>query len=338
MLYIVRQYPMLCETYIQAEIDALRDDYDIHVVTYGKPEGVDTYAENPAPYSVVRPGNPFLSAVRHLRPNLIHAHWMITAPEVMEAARHARVPYTMRAHSFDTLPASYMKPWFDVAPVALGAMGRDERLLGVLAFPMSRGFLTRAGLPDDKVIDCFPAVDVGRFLDHSPNGDGVMNVGACLPKKGMEQFIELARRMPDLHFDLYPVGYDVRQLAATNHEAGSPVEIHTCVQHSRMPAVFKAHRWLVYTADFTLKNVGWPLSIAEAQAAGCGVVMANIRPDLAQYVGDGGFLYDSIDEVEEIIRGPVPDDVRERGFELAARSDIQTHKKLLTDLWNRALY
>jgi hypothetical protein len=105
-----------------------------------------------------------------------------------------------------------------------------------------------------------------------------------------------------------------------------------------MPAEYKKHRWLVYTGDFDYPMLGWPMAIAEAQAAGVGVCIPNLRPDLAQYVGEGaGVLYDSIDELPGVVDGPLPDEIRERGFEQARRSDIEEHKHLLTGLWEDAL-
>ena len=37
------------------------------------------------------------------------------------------------------------------------------------------------------------------------------------------------------------------------------------------------------------------MAIAEAQAAGVSVCMPNIRPDIKEYVGEAGFVYDSIE-------------------------------------------
>jgi hypothetical protein len=101
---------------------------------------------------------------------------------------------------------------------------------------------------------------------------------------------------------------------------------------------YKQHQWLVYTAAFELATVGWPMAVAEAQAAGVGVCMPNIRPDLKEYIGNAGYLYDSISEVAEIIAKPVPDEIREAGFLQAKKSDIQEHKHLLTDLWHKAIH
>jgi len=91
-----------------------------------------------------------------------------------------------------------------------------------------------------------------------------------------------------------------------------------------MPAEYKRHRWLVYTASAKRNSVGWPMAIAEAQAAGVGVLMQNVRPDLADCVGPG-FLFDRLEEVERLVRGPVPEDRREAGFAHAMRSDVDGH-------------
>jgi hypothetical protein len=107
------------------------------------------------------------------------------------------------------------------------------------------------------------------------------------------------------------------------------------VQHEKMPEIYKKHNWLVYTACPTIKGVGWPMAIAEAQASGLGICMSNIRPDLKEYLGGAGFLFDSIKEVPDIICKPYPDEMREIGFEQSRKSDIGEHKFLLTDLWDK---
>jgi glycosyltransferase involved in cell wall biosynthesis len=109
------------------------------------------------------------------------------------------------------------------------------------------------------------------------------------------------------------------------------------VEPKDMPQQYKKHQWLVYTADFDLATVGWPMAVAEAQASGVGVCMPRIRPDLAQYVGQGGYLYDSIEEIVDLVRGPVPNEMREAGFAQAWLSDVQQQKHLLTGLWDCVL-
>jgi hypothetical protein len=57
-----------------------------------------------------------------------------------------------------------------------------------------------------KLVDCFPVVNFKRFFDSRPNGTSIMNVGACIPKKRMEDFVELALRVPELECNLYALG------------------------------------------------------------------------------------------------------------------------------------
>jgi hypothetical protein len=48
----------------------------------------------------------------------------------------------------------------------------------------------------------------------------IMNVGACIPKKKMEDFIELGTLAPKLQFNLYALGYNVEQLR--QHQQSQP--------------------------------------------------------------------------------------------------------------------
>lgn len=190
---------------------------------------------------------------------------------------------------------------------------------------------------DEKIVDSYPVVNFKRFHDRSPNGDAVMNVGACTPKKRMEDFLELATRVPDRAFNLYALGYYAPIIAQKNVKMGSPVNIVPPVEPSEMLSEYKKHQWLVYTACPKLNTVGWPLAVAEAQAAGVGVCVANVRADMRDFVGEAGILYDSISEVEGMVSGPVPEEIRESGFIHARKCDVFEHKKLLTSLWDRAI-
>ena len=41
--------------------------------------------------------------------------------------------------------------------------------------------------------------------------------------------------------------------------------------------------------------------------------------------------------MKRIITGPFPEEMRQKGFELARRSDIAAHKGVLIELWQRAV-
>ena len=86
-----------------------------------------------------------------------------------------------------------------------------------------------------------------------------------------------------------------------------------------------------------MKSVGWPMAVAEAQAAGVGVCLAGIRPDLKDYVGAAGYLYKDIHEVKDIISAPPSAELREAGYEQARKSDVKSHIHRLTELWDRVI-
>jgi len=332
ILALLQRYPQLSETYIRTELEALREDHALEILGC---QPVDLPDPDHLPFEFTETWNDILNAIRAFKPHVIHSHYLVFADVVFEAARRTGVPFTIRAHSFDTAwqPGTPLPPHL----AAAAGFASHELCLGILAFPYALPALAAAGFPAAKLHPAPPVVDATRFLDASPNGDGVMNTGSCLPKKGMKDFITVAAKVPERAFNLHPLGYEVADLEAANRAAGSPVRIHPPVPFTRMPAVYKAHQWLLYTADFDQKKVGWPMALAEAQAAGVGVCMAGIRPDLEDYLGGGGLLYHSLDEAAEIVRGPVPPALREAGFENARRLDFPRHRHRLTDLWKPAL-
>jgi hypothetical protein len=345
ILYILPEYPQISETYMQVEIDALRDEYEIKVISLTEP---DLSYKHHHPYQFIADPAQIREAVEEFRPAVMHSHWLYKhVPLIGDLARQTNVPFTVRAHSFDSImwkrkPPSVFGRIFGNHSVPRHianavSVVNDDLCLGVLAFPFVRAHLERAGMRAEKIRDCYPVVNYERFHDSSPNGQAVMNGGACLPKKQMQDFLELALALPGMQFNLYAMGYQVQGLHHANDKLGSPVHIKPAVEPDDMPREYKKHRWLVYTASPEMITTGWPVMIAEAQASGVGICMRNIRPDLKEYVGQCGFLYDSIAEVRNIITQPFPEELRQIGFEHAKKSDIRRHKHLLTDLWRKAL-
>ena len=160
-----------------------------------------------------------------------------------------------------------------------------------------------------------------------------MNTGACIPKKKMEDFIQLATLVPNMEFNLYAIGYKLGKISRLNKSVGSPVSIIPPIEPEDMPREYKKHRWLVYTASHKLKTVGWPMALVEAMASGVGACMQNIRPDLADYIGDAGVLFDTPNDLVERLRhDPTPAE-RERGFAWAEQFDLRRQLPLLTGLW-----
>lgn len=328
VLMLLDRFSTISQTYMLNEVEAVMGDYDVRVVSTQAPP---LPCRRHPQFQLLNGNAEIHDLIREFRPQVLHAHYLHWAPRTARLAEKFRIPFTLRTHSYDTLKKWGHEPKFGY-PEAHAL--KSDACAGVLAFPFTRPILEHLGVPGNRIIDSFPVVNYGRFYDRSPNGDAILNVGACINKKRMEDFVDLGK-LTKKPLNLYAIGYRADTLRQYNEEAGCPVSIHDAVEPDEMPAVYKAHRWLVYTACFRLKKVGWPMAVAEAQAAGLGVCFPNIRPDVAQYVGDTAFLYDSINEVPDIIARPYPDELRERGFIHAKKSDINVHKRLLTDIWDR---
>ncbi len=338
---VVGEYPETSETYVHWELHALSHDYELLIVSLGPP-GIPF--QDHLPYVHISNEDEIASAIARFGPIAIHTHYLTRLDLMGRLAERTGVPFTVRSHSFDVLQTFNIEGIEDPERLArrrgraaeIAAHVNADACAGVLCFPFTRPMLEEGGCRPEKLVDCFPVMNLDLFLDRSPNGRGVMNTGAALPKKAMEDFLRLASRKRELDFTLYALGHKVGELARLNDELGRPVRFSNPVAPSSMPAEYKKHDWLVYTASFELNTVGWPMAIAEAQASGVGVCMANLRPDLKEYVGEAGFLFDTVEQVEEIISRPFPDDLRNIGFELAARSDVKQHKSLLIQLWEAA--
>ena len=328
VLMVLQGYPTISQTYMTNEVDALKDAYDLRIVStkQGNLPGKDYHA-----FEVVTEKGRMREIVEEFRPHILHGHYLHTAKLLAELGERYRIPFTIRTHSFDSLKRWDRKPRLGFPEVRAAC---SDACAGVLVFPFVRPLMESVGVPAAKLIDCYPVINYRRFHDRSSNGDSILNVGACIPKKRMEDFVNLGK-LVDKPLNIYAIGYEHESLRAYNEANGSPVCVHQAVEPQEMPAVYKAHGWLVYTADFKLKTVGWPMAVAEAQAAGVGICFPNIRPDVSEYVGGAGFLYDSIEQAAGIVRSPCPEEVRERGFEQARKSDIEEHKHLLTDIWDR---
>jgi len=331
VMYVLVQYPQLSETYIRAEILTVRDQVELSIVSMMP---ADYPYEHYDAFQLLTTREEIQAEIERFRPDVLHTHWLHEQlPLVAELAKANGIPFTVRSHSFDTLFTPPNVP----GPLAASIDALNGELcLGILTLPFAVQRLLDVGIRADKIRAVYPAVRYADFYDRSPNGDAVMCLGASLPKKRFEDFIEIAASLPNTEFDLYSIGYLSDAIRAVNAAHGSPVNIVPPVQPEEMPAVYKRHRWLVVTASREMGTVGWPLCIAEAQAAGVGVCVPRLRDDLREYVGRAGFFYDSVEEARDILSRPYPDEMREAGFEHARKSDIATHIGQLTRCWDGA--
>ena len=345
VLIVMETYPQISETYIKNEIDTLWESYDIEILAF---------APGNCPYRTRRPHLVLTQTnqveitqyLRNFAPDIIHGHYYTLVERVHQISQILNAPYTIRNHSFDVMMPLQEQIAGSIAGHTLdlrapppermrniASLVNQDACLGVLTFPYTCTMLEHTGVRHEKIVPCYPAVDFKRFHDTGPNGKEIMNMGAAIPKKNMEDYIALSTLLPERTFNLYAMGYQIANLAESNKKLGGRVNFIPPIEPEDMLPHYKRHEWLVYTASRQHNTVGWPMAVAEAQAAGVGVCMQNIRPDIKELVGDAGFVFDTPAEAAEIIRNPFPGDLRRRGYELAKRFDIAAHIHLLTDRW-----
>ena len=105
--YILSHYPQVSQTYIQAELDAVKHDYEIQIISFGKP---DTPYRHHLPFRYIDQPEAILEAVQDFRPDVIHSHWLRNTRTAGYVAgffsSRFKTPFTVRAHSFDVLGRS----------------------------------------------------------------------------------------------------------------------------------------------------------------------------------------------------------------------------------------
>lgn len=62
-------------------------------------------------------------------------------------------------------------------------------------------------------------------------------------------------------------------------------------------------------------------------------LMRNIRPDLKEYIGGAGFLYDTPEEASKLLQHKWPEEMRDAGFKQAEKSSPDNHLRLLKIVW-----
>jgi hypothetical protein len=329
VLALLPNFPIVSQTYMLNELAAIpRSEFDVHVCSLRPPKNP---CEEAPKYIRLDSSTDLLDLVRRKQPDVLHTHFLKFAPLVAELAERSGIPFTVRAHSFDTLSQPVMPRLVSALLPVVRAIN-SPLCLGVLTFPFTLDRLTGLGIRKDRLVSCPPVIDFFRFFNRQRNGDGVLNLGACMPKKRLNDFIWLAQHVKS-RCNLYPIGYDTSRFIEQNDSVGGPVNVKNPVQPSQMPMVYKSNNWLVYTASWEDRTVGWPMAVAEAQAAGLGVCIAKIRDDLADYVGPAGFLYHDIAEVPPLLRLGYPERMREAGFEHARQWHIGDHIDKLLNLW-----
>ncbi len=358
VLYFIIRYPTFSETYMHEEIRSLRKDCDIKIISLN---GCDDPRREPFPYEVIpyedgclvydkiehvdptfsrRNQLRFLrqvgAIIRDFKPDVLHAHYYGLSILLEKLSTKYKIPFTLRTHSMDVLsePENKLR--------AISAAANSDWCERVLSFPGCSQRLIDKGLRKEKVVSCWPVINFERFYkpEHKSPTKKILCAGPTITKKAHAEFIDLAvlMRDKDLKFDLYGKGPNLSKTEEYNNELGKPVTI-AFADPDDMPMVYPNYDWLVYTSDTKINKVGFPVAIAEAQACGLGVCWQELpgrREEQLEFLGGGGYLFKTLAEVNELLNAPYPEEMRQAGFTAAKRCDIEQHKHLLTEVWEKS--
>lgn len=357
VLFLVGKYPEFSETYMHEEMVGVSQTCDISIVSYlvgeyprarhlpyaeityedacinwGPFEYVNTEFTNEAQVDFL---NRMAVVIDDFRPHVLHGHYFATGLLTKKLAELHGIPFTVRTHSFDMLMQK--KDKMD----ALFNAARSPWCLGVFTFPAFRDRFVENGVPEAKAISAWPVVNVARFhRTEKPARTGrIMCAGPCVAKKAHRDFVELGVMMKDsgLEFTLYTKGHDADDIARESAALGNPISVVFC-EPDEMQEVYRSHDWLVYTSDTEVRQVGLPAAIIEAQASGIGVCWQELpgrRQEQLDFLGGGGFLFESIRDVPETISREYPEEMRLRGLENAKKCDVSTHCEMLLQVWHQ---
>jgi glycosyltransferase involved in cell wall biosynthesis len=278
--------PLLCETYVEEELEALAAN--------GAEIAYCRKIRPPAEPQVDRPLYTDLAvALAEFAPHVLFLHWAWFADNEWDALEALGMPFGVRVHSFD----------FD--PQTLQRLLDHPNCIGVWAYPhAARQVPGTLELPS-----MFTSVD--RLPEPRAPRDAVMSMSAGLPKKDWDvllgAFGDLAgarRRVVLAHTDGNP---DLpERVMARAARLPDPPEVLVDVQRSEVFGLLSETSVVLYTLDPGVRNFGNPMSIVEALCAGASIVVPD-RPEAVAFAGPHPRAYrtreDIVRHVREVLAG-----------------------------------
>jgi glycosyltransferase involved in cell wall biosynthesis len=329
ILLLYKGYPRLGQSYQIDEANELKKRYQLLIISWDW-QLIDIN-KNAHPYLFGHPLK-LLNDIKKFKPDIIHSNFIDTIELVDKLSKELNIDYTIRTHSFDILLGNLEK----YKPYIMSSHCKK-----LIVFPTFAKYLLNIGIPNDKIYQNYPQLNIKIFssIKDLPNGQDIMNGGALLSKKNIEDYILLAKKIkqlfPNKKIRYYAVNEDVKYYNSVikfNKENGNPVEFITCPRE-QMPFEYKKHQWLIYCSSEKIPLVGYPLMVSEAQACGVGVILYNLREDMIDYVSNCGYLYKTHEEVMDIIKNDFDPNKRQFGYDLASRYDIETNIINIENIW-----
>jgi len=289
VLYALYHYPQASETYIEAEIGYMRR-LGIEVEVWS-----EAYVATPYASALPVHVGSLEQAIDSARPDLLHTHWLNSALNYEPIAVARAIPMTARAHGFDTTPGS-IKALLDRPAVRrvflyehqYTALGEKNARLTVIRNGFDTTLFAPARVKDRKL---------------------VVRTAAALVSKDLGFFLELAKRLPSHRFVLAVIACNHREtyvgeLLEMRARLASPAEIKVNLPHAESAALIAQAGIYVHTVlppgEVDATPIGQPVSIAEAMATGCYVLVRD-QPALVDYVAEAGAAYRDLETAAGLI-------------------------------------
>lgn len=334
ILLLYNGYPRLSQTYQMDEAKELNKHHEIMIFSWSWP--LYTFDNTYLPFINDDPRK-HMDKIKKFNPDIIHTHFLHNIDVVGHLSLILKKPYSIRTHSFDILSSS--NNYLDKIDIIRKI--NSSKCAFIIVFPEFENLCIKKGIHKDKIITTYPSIAISRFQSvfSLPNGNDIMSGGAFLPKKDIFNFVLLAKKIKEIYPDKKVRFYSVKEepeyydmIIKHNIQNGSPVEFLT-KQPSEMPLEYKKHEWLIYSACPILKTVGLPLMIAEAQASGVGVLIYNLRETIKDYITENGYIYNTHNEILEIIKKPFDEIKKKQAFEISSRYNIEENIKEIEEKW-----
>jgi glycosyltransferase involved in cell wall biosynthesis len=235
-------------------------------------------------------------AIRTMQPDLVHIHGLDRALQYEPVVASRELPVTARAHS--------------ATPDAIRSLLHCPAIRGIFVYPHHP---TDAGLTDPRVRVIRNGFDTSRFTPSAEKDRRlVLRASAAPESSDLPFFLELARRVLTHRFVLAVAGAQheahVAELTKMQRRINSPAEILVDVPHEEMANWFARAGIYVHTSAPPGRKrgatIGQPISIAEAMATGCHVLVRDLPP-LRDYIGDAGATYSDLDEAACLITATI---------------------------------
>jgi glycosyltransferase involved in cell wall biosynthesis len=230
-------------------------------------------------------------ALRTVRPDLVHTHWLDMAEQYSTEVSAAGLPLTVRGHGFE------------FTPELVARLDRNPVVHAAYVFPhmaaRCRGTSTKIRpLPAAFNPDLYePAAEKNPRL--------VVRTGCALPSKDYATFLRTARLCPNHTFVLVLCRAFMKEsyadeVIALKNQLDAPVEVHINWQHEEIASLMKRAGVYLHTNGRD-SPFGMPISIIEAMATGSYVIGRRCA-GASEFLGDAGELYDSPEEAAALIQ------------------------------------